>query len=235
MCRQFSFFFFFSFFWGPCVDNCLSFFSFLPFPAWGAAFFLLVFGVEFFFFFFPFFLGALCFLSLLPSPEQAVRNRSLCFPVVSFDLVDPVRNHAMNDMLWSSAPSMNMYHNHNKRMCEIDIGNPKYTTFTKLVLVRNFLLPLSLKVFRHEERETQSFYADCFYIVSSQPNQRAAPVAHKFVWPRPALNLDFLVRRQELNSLTFSKSQNPQPTLPGMTSFTPLVPSLPSGVLFRHL
>ena len=32
---------------------------------------------------------------------------------------------------------------------------------------------------QHEERETQSFHADCFYIVNSQPNQRAAPVAHK--------------------------------------------------------
>ena len=46
------------------------------------------------------------------------------------------------------------------------------------------------------ERETQSFYADCFYIVSSQPNQRAAPVAHKFVWHRPGLNLGSLVWRQ---------------------------------------
>ena len=81
---------------------------------------------------------------------------------------------------------------------------------------------LSLKVIRHEEREreTQSFYADCFYIVSSQPNQLAPPVAHKFVWPRLALNLDPLVRRQELNSLTFSQSQNPQHTLPSMTSLT---------------
>ena len=66
---------------------------------------------------------------------------------------------------------------------------------------------LSLKIFRHEERETQSFYADCFYIVSSQPNERAVPVAHKFVWPRPVLNLNSLVRRQELNSLLFLKSQ----------------------------
>ena len=65
---------------------------------------------------------------------------------------------------------------------------------------------LSLKVFRHEERETQSFYVDCFYIVSSKPNQRAAPVAHKVVWPRPGQNLNSLVRRQELNSLTFLKS-----------------------------
>ena len=64
-------------------------------------------------------------------------------------------------------------------MCEMDIGNPKYTTFTKLVQVRNFIT-FELKVIRHEERETQSFYADCFYIVSSQPNQRAAPIAHKF-------------------------------------------------------
>ena len=32
---------------------------------------------------------------------------------------------------------------------------------------------LSLMVFRQEERETQSFYADYFYIVRSQPNQRS--------------------------------------------------------------
>ena len=95
-------------------------------------------------------------------------------------------------------------------MCEIDLGNPKYMTFTKLVQVRNFIT-FELKVIRHEERKTQSFYADCFYIVSSQPNQRAAPVAHKVTWPRPALNLDSLVRRLEFNSLTFSKSQNFQP------------------------
>ena len=71
---------------------------------------------------------------------------------------------------------------------------------------------LSLKVFRHEERErhTQSFYADCFDIVSSQPNQHTAPVAHKFVWPRPALKVNLLLPRQELNSLLFLKSQ---PTL----------------------
>ena len=92
---------------------------------------------------------------------------------------------------------------------------------TKLVQVRNFI-SFELKVIWHEERErerererdTQSFYADCFYIVGSQPNQRAAPVVHKFVWPHPVLNLDSLVQRQELNSLLFLKSTNPQPTLP---------------------
>ena len=98
-------------------------------------------------------------------------------------------------------------------MSEIEIGNPKYTTFTKLVQVRNFIT-FELRVFRHEERETQSFYADCFYIVSSQPNQRAAPVAHKVVWPRLGLNLNFPVRTQELNSLLFLKSPNPQSPLP---------------------
>ena len=82
--------------------------------------------------------------------------------------------------------------------------NPENTKFTKLVKVRNF----ELKVFRHEERETQSFYANCFYIVSSQPNQHAAPVAHKVVWPRPGRNLSSLVRTQELNSLLFLKSPN---------------------------
>ena len=67
---------------------------------------------------------------------------------------------------------------------------------------------LSLKVFPHEERErhTQSFYADCFYIVSSQTNQRAAPVVHKVIWPRPAPKVNLLLPRQELNSLTLLKS-----------------------------
>ena len=93
-------------------------------------------------------------------------------------------------------------------MCEIHIGNPKYTRNTLRLLSSGtkLFITFELKVFRHEERETQSFYADCFYIVSSQPNQRTAPVAHKFVWLRPALYLDSLVRRQELNSLLFLKS-----------------------------
>ena len=101
-------------------------------------------------------------------------------------------------------------------MCEIDIGNPKCARNTLRLLSSgtNLFITFECKVFRHEERETQSFYDDCFYIVSSQPNQRAAPVAHKFVCPRPALNLDSLVRWRELNSLLFLKSQNPQPTLP---------------------
>ena len=39
-------------------------------------------------------------------------------------------------------------------------------------------------------------------------------MAHKVVWLHTGLNLDSLVRRQELNSLLFLNSSNPQPTLP---------------------
>ena len=68
-------------------------------------------------------------------------------------------------------------------MYEIDIGNPKYTRNTLRLLNSGtkLFITFELKASRHEERETQSFYADCFYIVISQPNQHAAPVAHKFV------------------------------------------------------
>ena len=83
-------------------------------------------------------------------------------------------------------------------MCEIDVGNLITQNFTKLVQVRNFIT-FKLKVFRHEERETQSFYADCFHIVSSQPNQCAAPVVHKVIWPCPALKVNLLLPRWELN------------------------------------
>ena len=78
----------------------------------------------------------------------------------------------------------------NTKLYEIGSGTKLFITF-------------ELKVIRHEERETQSFYADCFYIVSPQPNQRAAPVAHKVVWPRPALKVNLLFPRQELNSQLF--------------------------------
>ena len=78
--------------------------------------------------------------------------------------------------------------------------------FTKLVQVRYFI-NFELKVIRHEERETQSFYADCFYIVSSQPNQRAVPVARRVVSPLRAPKVNLLAPRPELNSLLFLKSQ----------------------------
>ena len=104
-----------------------------------------------------------------------------------------------------------MLHTHNIRMCEIDIGNLKTWNSRNWFRYETFIHLFEFKGFRHEERETQSFYADCFYIVSSQPNQRAAPLAHKVVWPRPALKVNLLLPSRELNSLLFLKSQ---PTLP---------------------
>ena len=95
------------------------------------------------------------------------------------------------------------------RICEIDIGNPKYNTLRLLTSGTKLFLPLSLKVIRHEERErhTHNLYMLTTFTSSARKhNQRAAPVAHKVVRPRPGLNLDSLVRRQELNSLLFLKS-----------------------------
>ena len=119
-------------------------------------------------------------------------------------------------------------------MCEIDIVNPKYTTFTKLVQVWNFIT-FELKVFWHEERETQSFYADCFYNVSSLPNQCAGPIVHKFVWPRLGLNLNLPVRMQELNSLLFLKSQKSSAHASGAWCHPHPLVLFPTGVLFWHL
>ena len=84
---------------------------------------------------------------------------------------------------------------------------PRPALKVKLLLPRGNSTHCFFSNLRHEESETQSFYAECFYIVSSQPNQRAAPVAHKFVWPRPALKVKLLLPRRELNSLFFLKSQ----------------------------
>ena len=70
------------------------------------------------------------------------------------------------------------------------------------VQVRNFLLPLSLKVLRHKERDTHSFYPGFFI---------CPPTLH-LVWPLPKASVSkrkstvFSQGRSRLNSLTFSKS-----------------------------
>ena len=89
-------------------------------------------------------------------------------------------------------------------MCEIDIRNPKYTTFTKLVQVRNFIT-FELKVIRHEERETQSFYADCFYIC---PKPRAAPHLQTTGLASAGPDINLPVRTQKLNSDFFQISKS---------------------------
>ena len=50
-----------------------------------------------------------------------------------------------------------LLHIHDTLMCEMDIGNPKYNTLRLLSSGKKLLFTfLSLKVFRHEEREREN-------------------------------------------------------------------------------
>ena len=71
------------------------------------------------------------------------------------------------------------------------------------IQVRNFLLPLSLKVLRHKEREAQSLYPD-FFICSQS---RAAPATR----PCELAKGNRLLPRQVSSQLTdfFKKNLNP--------------------------
>ena len=103
------------------------------------------------------------------------------------------------------------------RTREIDLGNPKYTTFTKLVQVRN-CITFELKVILHEERETQSFYADCFYIC---PKPRAAP--HLQTTGLASAGPESQLSRSDAGTQLFAFSQIPKilsPPFRCMTSFT---------------
>ena len=100
-------------------------------------------------------------------------------------------------------------------MCEIDIGNPKYTTFTKFVQVRNFIT-FELKVIRHGERETQPFYADSFYIY---PKSRAAP--HLQTTGLASAGPESQPSRSDAGTRLTAFLKSPKSSaLPGMTSFT---------------
>ena len=162
-------FFFFSFlFFLEALCRQLSFFFFLFFFLGGAAFCFSCFWPLFLFFF----LGALCFLSLLPSPEQAVRNRSYVLsrlPDRVDILVDPVVTMSWTTCLapgtkyeYITYQYMSMWNVH--RMFITYIQRTSESRNTKnthdfLVQVRNILLPLSLKVLRHKEKDTHSFYS----------------------------------------------------------------------------
>ena len=75
-------------------------------------------------------------------------------------------------------------------------------TYDFLVQVRNFLLPLSLKVLQHKERDTHSFYSGFFIC---PPPSRAAPVARKFVWPLRAPKVNRLLPRNSTQLTDFFK------------------------------
>ena len=108
-----------------------------------------------------------------------------------------------------------MYHSHDMVMCETYIEcsyiyNTEHRNLeTRKTLddfffqVRNFLLPLSLKVIRHKEREAQSFDSG-FFICPPPPPTRVAPATKVSASKRkPTV---FPWGRSHLNSLTFSKS-----------------------------
>ena len=87
------------------------------------------------------------------------------------------------------------------------------------------LLPSLCLGFRHEERETQFFYADCSSIVCSQltdpTNAFAHPAARKLDWPRPRPKNQLALSKSKSQLAAFFKiPKNPSPLLPGMTSFT---------------
>ena len=106
----FSSFFSFLFLGAFCRQLCFFFFIFLFLGAPHFVFLVLS------FFFFSFFWWTCVFsLSLLPSPEQAAWNRSYAlssFPDRVDILVEPSRNHAMNDMLSSGTKYIYMYNSH---------------------------------------------------------------------------------------------------------------------------
>ena len=87
----------------------------------------------------------------------------------------------------------------------IEHGNleTRKTLTTSQFRCETFLLPLSLKVLRHKERDTHSFYSG----FSICPPSRAVPAARKFVSPLRAPKVDpsRLVSSFQLNELTFSK------------------------------
>ena len=98
------------------------------------------------------------------------------------------------------------------------------------------LLPSLSFGFRHEERETHFFYADCSSIVSSQlpdsTNERAHPAVHNWTGLTQVRKINSLRLSPNINSLLLFKiTKNPSPSLPGMTSFTSPVPFSSLGFL----
>ena len=72
-----------------------------------------------------------------------------------------------------------------------------------LVQVRNFLLPLNLKVLRHKERDTHSFYSGFFYL---HPHL----VRHLLKASASQLKSTLLVRCPVLNSPNWLFQKSPQ-------------------------
>ena len=85
------------------------------------------------------------------------------------------------------------------RICEINLGNPKTRNWFRYEI---FIHLFEFKAFsRWGESDTFFLY---WQLLHRQLSTQPTPLAHKVVWPRPGLNLNSLVRTQELNSLLFT-------------------------------
>ena len=107
-------------------------------------------------------------------------------------------------------------------MCEIDIGNPKYmwNTLWLLSSCTKLFITFELKVIRLKERETQSFYADCFYIF---PKPRAAP--HLQTTGLASAGPESQLSRSDTGTQLPAFIKSPKSSaLLGMMSFTSLSP-----------
>ena len=84
------------------------------------------------------------------------------------------------------------------------------------------LLPSLSLGFRHEERETQFFYADCSSIASfkltDSTNAHAHPAANN--WTGLAQTRIQIASSKSKSQLTAFINKNPSLSLPGMTSYT---------------
>ena len=100
-------------------------------------------------------------------------------------------------------------------------------TYDFSVQVRNFLLPLSIKVLRHKERDTHSFYSG--FVI--RPPSRAAPLACKFVWPQRAPKV---VPSRSVSSLNSTKwlFQNLPKSSARFRCITSFALTSPSGLLW---
>ena len=95
--------------------------------------------------------------------------------------------------------------------------------------VQNFLLPLSLKVLRHKERDTHSFYSSFFIC---PPSTHTCGTRHKGHWPGfgKKAKANSLLPRQVSTPLTFFKIPK---IFWCMMSPTLCCPHFPSGLLWH--
>ena len=107
-------------------------------------------------------------------------------------------------------------------------------TYDFLVQVWNFLLPLSLKVLQHKERDTHSFYSGFFIC---PPPSRATPA--QGLWPGfgEQAKINRLLPRQNLTQLTdfFKIPQILRARASGASRHSHPLVNLSIGFLFWHL